>query len=261
MPGESLILINPRRRRRRKNARSRRRMPAALRRYWAGKRGTRLANPRRRRKRRRNPVVHSYRRRYPIRARRRNPRSRRRSRMFRRLRNPRGDFMGTLGAAAIGAVGAIGLNVAYGYVSPYLPTGLQTGLAQSAVLGVGALGLGYLVGRFVSKEIGEDVAFGGLTVVMFNAASSLANSAGLPVPTTMAGYGDYTPRRLGAYLPGRPGTTGFGAYMVGRPATSGFRNTGLGYVSPAPVVRGLGAYMRPAPMNVAGNGGNWGDGM
>jgi hypothetical protein len=160
-------------------------------------------------------------------------------------------MMGTLGAAAIGAVGAIGLNVAYGYVSPYLPTGLQTGLAQTAVLGVGALGLGYLVSRFVSNDIGQDVAFGGLTVVMFNAASSLAASAGLPVPTTMAGYGDYTPRRLGAY-------------MAGRPATAGFRNTGLGYVSPAPVLRrpaGMGAYLRNTPMNVAPMGGNYGDGM
>jgi hypothetical protein len=252
MPGESLILINPRRRRKRRRNPSgrRRRMPAGLRRYWAGKRGTRLSNPRRRR-RRRNPVVHGYRRRYPVRARRRNPRRRFRARSYRRLRNPRGDMMGTLGAAAIGAVGAIGLNVAYGYVSPYLPTGLQTGLAQTAVLGVGALGLGYLVSRFVSNDIGQDVAFGGLTVVMFNAASSLAASAGLPVPTTMAGYGDYTPRRLGAY-------------MAGRPATAGFRNTGLGYVSPAPVLRrpaGMGAYLRNTPMNVAPMGGNYGDGM
>lgn len=250
MPGESLILINPRRRRqRRRNPSSRkRRMPAGLRRYWAGRRGTRLSNPRRRR-RRPNPVVHGYRRRRPLRAYRRNPRRRLRMRRgYRRLRNPRGDMMGTLGAAAIGAVGAIGLNVAYGYVSPYLPTGLQTGLAQTAVLGVGALGIGYLVSRFVSQDIGQDVAFGGLTVVMFNAASSLAAGAGLPVPTTMAGYGDYTPRRLGAYMRGVPNTAGF---------------RGLGYVSPAPVLRrpSLGAYMKNAPMNVAPMGGNYGDGM
>jgi hypothetical protein len=252
MPGESLILINPRRRKRRRNPRSRRRMPAALRRYWASRRGTRLANPRRR-KRRKNPVVHSYRRRYP-RAHRRNPRGRYRARSYRRLRNPRGDFMGTLGAAAIGAVGALGLSYAYSYVSPYLPTTLQTGLAQSAVMGAGALGLGWLLGRFVSKDIGDDVAFGGLTVVMFTAAQSLATSAGLTLPTTMAGYGDYTPRRR------------MGAYMTGTPNTAGFRNPGvsrLGFVSPAPVLRrsGMGAYLRNAPMNVAGNGGNWGDGM
>lgn len=251
MPGESLILINPRRRRRRRNPRSRRRMPAGLRRYWAGRRGKRLSNPRRRsRSRRRNPIVHSYRRRYPIRHRYRNPRRRgfRMRRSYRRLRNPRSDFMGTLGAAAIGAGGALALGYAYSAVSPYLPASLQTGLAQSAVLGAGALGLGYLVGRFVSKDIGQDVAFGGLTVVMFQAANSLATSAGIALPTTMAGYADYTPRRMGAY-------------MRGVPNTAGFRGKALGYISPAPVIKGMGAYMRNTAMNVAPSSGNWGDGM
>jgi hypothetical protein len=257
MPGESLILINPRRRKRRRNPKSRRRMPAALRRYWASKRGTRLANPRRRR-RRRNPVVHGYRRRKPIRARRRyaNPRRKYRMRSHRRLRNPRGDLLGTLGAAAIGAGGAIGLAYAYGAVSAYLPASLQTGLAQSAVLGAGALAIGYLAGKFISQDVGQDVAFGGLTIVMFNAASSLAAGAGVTIPTALAGYADYTPRRLGAYMTGRPNTQGFRAHGAGGMA-------GLGYVSPAPVLRrpGMGAYMRNAPMNVAPSLGWSGDGM
>lgn len=249
MPGESLLLINPRRRRaRRRNPKRSRRMPAALRRYWATRRGTRLSNPRRRR--RRNPVVHAYRRRRPLRARahRRNPR-RRSHRRFRRLRNPRGDFMSTITAGVIGAGGALLLNVVYGYVNPYLPASMQTGLVQTAVLGVGALGLGYLVGRFVDKEIGNDVAFGGLSVVIYNAAATMAQGAGLSITNNLSGYADYTPRRMGAYLRGSPGTAGF---------------KGLGYVSPAPVLRrpvGMGAYMRSAPMNVAPSLGNYGDGM
>jgi hypothetical protein len=252
MPGESLILINPRRRKRRRNpSRRSRRMPAGLRRYWAGKRGTRLANPRRARRRRRNPIVHGYRRRRPL-SRRRNPRRtyRMRRRSYRRLRNPRGDLMHTLAAGAIGAGGALLLNLAYGYVNPYLPASLQTGLVQTGVLAVGALGLGYLVGKFVSKDIGDDVAFGGLSVVLYSAASTVAASAGLSITNNLSGYADYTPRRLGAYM--APGS---------RPGTAGFR--GLGYVSPAPVLRrpALGAYMRSAPMNVAPSLGNWGDGM
>lgn len=260
MPGESLVLINPRPRRRRRNARSRRRMPAALRRYWATRRGTRLSNPRRRR--RRNPVVHSY---YRRRARdhRRNPR-RLRMRRVRRLRNPRGDFMNTLAAGAIGAGGALLLNWAYGAVSPYLPTGLQTGLAQTAVLGVGALGLGYLVGRFVSQDLGQDVAYGGLAVVIYNAGLTMLSSSGITMTNNLSGYADYTPRRLGAYLQtGTPRTAGFrmGAYMTGTPRTAGFKS-GLGYVSPAAVLRpALGAYLKNAPMNVAETSGNWGDGM
>jgi len=248
MPAESLILINPRRRRaRRRNPKRSRRMPAGLRRYWASKRGTRLANPRARRRRRRNPVVHGYRRRRPIRARRSNPRRRSFRRSYRRLRNPRGDFMHTLTAGVIGAGGAFLLNAVYGYVNPYLPASLQTGLVQTAVLGVGALGLGYLVGKFVSKDIGDDVAFGGLSVVIYNAAATMASGAGLSITNNLSGYADYTPRRpMGAYLRGSPGTAGF---------------KGLGYVSPAPVLRGLGAYMKSGPMNVAPGLGNWGDGM
>jgi hypothetical protein len=257
MPGESLILINPRRRKRRRNPKSRRRMPAALRRYWASKRGTRLANPRRRR-RRRNPVVHGYRRRRPIRARRRysNPRRRYRARGYRRLRNPRGDFMHTITAGFIGAGGALLLNTVYGYVNPYLPAALQTGLVQTGVLAVGAIGLGYLLGRFVSQDIGNDVAFGGLSVVLYSALSTVATSAGLPITNNLAGYADYTPRRMGAYLTGRPNTQGFRAHGTGGMA-------GLGYVSPAPVLRrpGMGAYMKNAPMNVAPSLGWSGDGM
>lgn len=257
MPGESLILINPRRRKRRKNpSRSRRRMPAALRRYWASRRGTRLANPRRRR-RRKNPVVHGYRRRRPLRARRRYSNPRRRIRRYaRRLRNPRGDFMHTLTAGAIGAGGALLLNTVYGYVNPYLPASLQTGLVQTGVLAIGALGLGYLVGKFVNQDIGNDVAFGGLSVVLYSALSTVATSAGLSVTNNLAGYADYTPRRLGAYLTGRSNTQGFRAHGTGGMA-------GLGYVSPAPVLRrpGMGAYMKNMPMNVAPSLGWSGDNM
>jgi hypothetical protein len=251
MAAESLILINPRRRKRRRNPSRSRRMPAGLRRYWAKKRGTRLANPRARR-RRRNPVVHGYRRRRPL-SRRRNPRRRAfrmRRRSYRRLRNPRGDFMHTITAGVIGAGGAFLLNLVYSYVNPYLPASLQTGLVQTAVLGVGALGLGYLVGKFVSQDIGNDVAFGGLSVVIYNAASTIAQSSGLSITNNLAGYADYTPRRLGAYMA-----------AGSRPRTAGFK--GLGYVSPAPTLRrpSLGAYMKAAPMNVAPQLGNWGDGM
>lgn len=247
MPGESLLLINPRRRRaRRRNPKRSRRMPAALRRYWATRRGTRLSNPRARR-RRRNPVVHSYYRRRKVRARRRNPRFRMRRRSFRRLRNPRGDFMHTLTAGALGAGGALLLNLVYGYVNPYLPASMQTGLVQTGVLTVGALGLGVLVGKFIDKDLGESVAFGGLAVVLYNAAATVAQGAGLSITNNLSGYADYTPRRLGAYLRGTGGTAGF---------------KGLGYTSPAPVLRPrLGAYMRNAPMNVAPSLGNWGDGM
>lgn len=159
--------------------------------------------------------------------------------------------MHTLTAGAIGAAGAFALNYVYGYVNPYLPASMQTGLVQTGVLTVGALGLGVLVGRFINKDLGDEVAFGGLAVVLYNALSTVASGAGLSVTNNLSGYADYTPRRLGAYM--APGS---------RPGTAGFK--GLGYVSPAPVLRrpvGMGAYLRNAPMNVAPQLGNYGDGM
>jgi hypothetical protein len=222
-----------------------------------------MKNPRR--TRRRNPVVHSYYRRKSVsRRRHRNPR-RYRARSFRRFRNPRGDIMGVLAAGAMGAGGALLLNLAYGAISPYLPSTMQTGLVQTAVLAVGAIGLGYVAGRFINQDIGNDVAFGGLSVVLYSAASTIAQSAGFTMTNNLAGYADYTPRRLGAYLKGTPNTAGFrmGAYLKGTPNTAGFR-AGLGYISPAPVVRSGGmtnSFMTQAPMNVAPSLGWNGDGM
>ena len=124
---ESLFLINPRRKRRRNP------MPAGLKRYWAKHRSRRknpraskrrrrrnplaaLANPRR--KRRRNPRVQAY----THRKRRRNPIARHHRRA--RHRNPFsvGGVKSVLVPAAIGAGGAIALQIAYGYISPKLPT-------------------------------------------------------------------------------------------------------------------------------------------
>jgi hypothetical protein len=247
------MLINPRRKRRRRNP-SGRRMPAGLRRYWASRRGKRLSNPRRRaRSRRRNPI-----RRRRGHARRRNPifRSRRRSsrRRGRFLRNPRELSMSNIGhsliAAGIGAAGGMALAYGMGYVSPYLPASLQTGLVQSGVQLVGALGIGMVAGKFLGSETGQYVTFGALTIVLYNALTSVAAGAGMTLPS-LSGYSDYRPYRMGAYMAGSP------------PRTAGFK--GLGWVSPAPVLQprmsGLGAYMKQAPMNVAPSFGNYGDGM
>src|SRR5258708_1625390 len=124
---ESLFLINPKRKRRKVSRKGR--MPAGLRRYWAKhRRGRKVAKrrrrhsavavaaPRRRRKRRavmRNPHRRKYR--HSRRKVMRNPRRRH------AIRNPfsvRG-LTHTLMPAAIGAGGAIALDVVYAYASPY----------------------------------------------------------------------------------------------------------------------------------------------
>lgn len=240
-----LVLINPRRRRRRaKSSRRRRgRMPPALAAYWAGKRGRkrrRLKNPSRRRarsRRRRSVMVMGA----PRRVRRRRIRvhRKRRARMGgyrarRRHRNPRfglpsvqGMVRQTLIPGAIGAGGALALDVAYGYASGYLPAFFQNKWATLGVKILGAVGIGMLASRFLGRERGRAAMVGAATVVVYGVAKSALASA-LPTVKGLSGYMDYVD------------------YSVGS------RNGGVGFYSPAPTVGAympqLGAYMaQPAP--------------
>lgn len=249
---EQLLLVNPRRKSRKKG--SRRRMPAALKRYWAthrrGKHRTRLANPRRRRRHARAAAA---------------PRRRRHRALGRHIhrrirRNPRlqlgvsgGIIRGALVPGAIGAGGALAVDIVMGYASPYLPAQLQTGWFNIAVKGAAAVGVGMVAGKFLGRERGRVAMLGGLTVVLYGALRAMLATSGIKGLSGL-GMHDYTPYRMGAYMPGPTGTPGI---------------RGLGYVSPAatigsavalsPQMSGLGAYMRP--MNVASAMGDYGDGM
>jgi len=160
-----------------------------------------------------------------------------------RHRNPFtvGGLKQVLMPAAIGAGGAIGLSIAYSFLSPYLPSQLTSGYFPALVQAAGAIGLGMLAGRFLGRQSGTYVTLGGLTVVLVNAITPIVQSSvpGLPALSGLGRVGDYVPyqRGMGAYMqnPGalrRPG--------MGR----------LGFVSPAPTVGGgipvrggMGAYM------------------
>lgn len=263
---ESIFLVNPRRKKRRKG-----RMPAGLARYWASRRSggkTRkrrrkaravMANPRRRRRharvhrraRRRNPIFSA-----PKRHRRRARAVFRRSR--RRHRNPFSvsGLKGQLMPAAIGAGGAIALQIAYGYATPYLPAQLQTGYLPALVKLAGAIGLGMVAGKFLGREKGKEVTLGGLTVVLVGVITPLIAQAVPSLGLSGFGGGDYIPYS-------RPGV---GAYMR-NPKAMGR----LGFMSPAGVIppRGMGAYMARSVPGMkglddmqGGSGYNWSnDGM
>lgn len=279
---ESLFLINPRRRKRRRNPRKGR-MPAGLARYWAARRGGRkrrkaravMTNPRRRRRRnprrshrarRRNPLFARRRRRNPVarhvsrRRRRHNPIHRHRRRA--RHRNPfsTGSLKSVLVPAAYGAGGAIAMNVLYGYLSPSLPATLTTGYLPTLVKAAAAIGVGMLIGKFMSRQDGQYATVGGLTVVLLGAVTPLLQSAAptLPGLSGLAGMGDYIPYSrpgMGAYIR-NPGVAGLGR---------------LGFLNPAGVIGAggranpMGAYMtRPVPgmADLTGSGYNYmSDGM
>lgn len=225
MPGEQLLLINPRRRRRRRRAHarvSRRRVHRAHRRH---------------RRRHANPFVSHQ-------PRRRRRRVHRRHVARRRRRNPflsGGGMMKDLGAAATGAAGAVAMNIVWGYLSPMLPASLSSSpYINAAAKGAGAFGLGMLAGKVVGRERGKIVTIGALTVILAQFIQNLVQQAAPTLPFAGMGaymvppFGSGVPGPLGAYIPGTSGTL--------LPAPIGpnqhFALSGLG-MNPAPYLTGI----------------------
>ncbi len=236
---ESVLLLNPRRRRRG--------MPAGLKRYWASRRRRRLENPRRhrrarasssRRSRRRLYVMSNPRRHRRVHARRHHSRHR-----YRHLSNPRQistrNLMGEyVMPAAIGAVGAVGLKIGWGYLAPHLPSAVQSGYgaigAQAAVVLAAGFGLGKALPKH-RRGIALGVV-GALTVLAYNVAVQLLSQ----YAPNLAGISDYTAYPLGAYMAPTAGP-------LPAPAAVPAPVRRLGWVSPAPALRGLNAYMSYGP--------------
>lgn len=192
MPGEEILLVNPRRRKRR------------LRRAKTSRRRI-------------------------VRARRRGGHRIRR----RRLRNPRSGGIGrvlsvrgvtsAIVPAAIGAGGALALDVAMAYIP--LPGQLQSGWGKTLAQLIGALGLGFIAAKvpFIGTRNAQIGTLGALTIIAYNTIRPLAaQTLGDKVKglSGLADFTDYTPS--------------MGAYMNPK----------------------LGAYMNPAPMLLPGPGGS-----
>lgn len=211
--------VNPRRRKRRHN-------PAMVN-PRRRRRHARAANPRRR-KRRHNPVGYvtrgQKRRRRRSYARRHNPR---------RRRNPRFNVGGILKhvtnsamPAAAGAVGMLGVDIALGYVSSYLPAMLTTGMAKQAVRAVvGPIAVGFIASKVLGAERGSKAAVGAMSVALYDLAKSLATQFAPSLTTSLGEFPEYS------MMANDPASvlSGMGAYMA--PAM------------PAPQ---MGAYMEPS---------------
>lgn len=171
----------------------------------------------------------------------------------RRHRNPRfgmpnmrGIVKGTLMPAAIGASGALALDVAMGYAQPYLPAMLQSKWAMLAVKVVGAIGIGMVAGKVLGRERGRVATLGAATVVVYGAAKSALAQA-LPTVKGLSGYSDYIDYSMQSRAPG------------------------MGFYSPAPTLQptmgaylpqaGMGAYMKPGLSGVDTNYDWQNDGM
>lgn len=217
-----MLLVNPRRRKRRKTS-SRRKTTSRRRRRRSH---AVAAAPRRRRRRAVGYTIGSR----PIRRRKLNP-SRRRSltRGIRRRRrhNPslRGIASGavpTMKAGFTGALGALGLDLLWGYGKSYLPVSIAgSALAQYAAKLVGALLIGF-VGQKVMRGKGQALAVGAATVVIHDALKAQVQASFPSIP--MGEYLSYAPAvgvmgRASMLDTGVP-SSGMGQYLGGLPHTA-----------------------------------------
>lgn len=231
---EQLLLLNPRRRRRRRALRSRtRRARKSVARFFGRTRRRRLENPRRHRRRSARRVY--------ARSVMSNPRRRRRvsRRRYRHLSNPRSINVRNLTRdylvpAGIGAAGAVGLKIGWGYLSPHLPTSLQSGWGALGAQTAAVLAVGFGAGKALPRHR-RSIAIGvvgALTVITYTALVQLLTQ----YAPNLQGLRDYTDYRIGAYM----GSSAPAALPA--PAAAGGRRMGM--ISPAPAIRGFGAYMQ-----------------
>lgn len=204
-----ILLLNPRKKHytRRKNRRHSRkgREPAGLRRY-------RLAHRKNRRRaaapkvaRRRRARVMRVGRAYRSRARRHYRRARRVARhVYHRARHyGRRAFASVTGRgivgqyivpAGLGGLGALGLDIAWGYAAPHLPAQLQTGWASLAAKSALVIGGVYLAGRYGPAGLRTKIHMAGVGAITVLAAAAIKGAAQGILPATtpgMSGYIDY----------------------------------------------------------------------
>jgi len=194
---QTLALVNPRRRRKA----SRRKMTAKQAKFFGG--------GKRRRKSARAAATAPARRR------------RRRGSVRRFLRSTRGggisprginvaQFMrGTLIPSAVGAAGALGVDLLLGYATPYLPASVTTGPMVPLTKIAAAVGLG-LLAQMATKDrsISEQVTAGAITVVAYDYIRNMAKAQfpTLPLSEYVSGMGyagpalAYPDRGMGVYV-------------------------------------------------------------
>lgn len=256
---ESILLLNPRRR-----GRNRRRRPpmTALQRKYFGKRRSRGSNRRhkpRRHHRGSNPrPMRSRRRRARAVARLARRRIRRAGRRVRRYAGRARAYGGRIGTqyvipGVVGAGGALALDIIWGYVSPRLPTQLQSGWAALAVkLGV-VVGAAYGIRRLrpgLAPKVNV-AAVGAATVALYGALKGVAQSVLPSSIPGLSGYMDYQSyalpgTRMGGYMPRTLGDYGgelFSPAAVIQPAGVAVPRQFGGYIAAQPHVAGNGGLM------------------
>lgn len=160
-----------------------------------------------------------------------NPIQRKHHRRYRRNPISGGGIVGQLKNSAIGAAGALAVDVAMAKLP--IPVQYKSGPMLHVAQGLISLGLGFAVAKFgKNKTLGMQLAEGGLTVAMYAAArTTLAPSLGLG--DDLLGYS------MNGYSMGDSGLLGADSYMGDYETDTEFGgidddNEG-GWLSPAPI--------------------------
>lgn len=132
----------------------------------------------------------------------------------------------TLMPSAVGAAGALGVNVLLGYLP--IPPQFKTGPMLAVVKIAGALGVGMLASKMVSRDTAHQIAAGAITVTMYDLLKGYLQQAAPQIPMlsevdmmeeypnlSYAGAG-YTVPDMGAYVSGDD----MGAYVSDGPVTT-----------------------------------------
>lgn len=100
--------------------------------------------------------------------RRRSPIVRKRTSLRRKMKGfkGRGFIKSTLMPSFMGAGGALATDIVLGVLP--LPAAMKSGVFRPVTRIAGAIGLGLLVTKFISRDVGEKVTAGAVTVIMYD---------------------------------------------------------------------------------------------
>jgi hypothetical protein len=127
---------------------------------------------------------------------------------------PMAFIKSTMMPSAIGAAGALGLDMALAYVP--LPDMLKTDTMKPIVRIAGAVAIGMLAGMVTNRRMGEQVGAGALTVVLYDTLKGFVktsmptlNLGEMPsdygqmeylAPAPAVGMGEYVDSNMGEYV-------------------------------------------------------------
>jgi hypothetical protein len=214
------IAANPRKRRSKKSRSPAQR--AATRRMIAANRSVKR-NPTKRRARRSSPVAS---------APRRSPSRRSTSRVRASFAGSGASAMTLVKAGAIGAGGALAVDVAQGFVNGFLPVSMATKLNADgttnylnyAVKGALAVGLAHFGKRFLPGGVAAQMATGSMTVMAYELMRPLAASM-LPASMPLGWYNPATTYKVGS-VPGVSGQIGNYQNVAGLRSAGAYMRSG-----------------------------------